>query len=317
MKFKKILMIGFGADDLGAADWERIRQISDAHMLIPKDSKEITAELAETDCLLVKLGATVDRKMMDCAPNLKYIGMFGTGYGKVDAVSATEKGITVCNIAGYSTDGVAELVFALILENIRDISRAKKQAKNGEYSDGSFSGYEIAGKNFGIVGLGRIGQRVAAIASAGFNANVSYWSKNRKPQIESATIKYRETVKDLLSNSDFVSINLAHTPETEKFFGSDLISEFKKNSVVINLSPMALLDIDALAQRLANKDFTFIFDHPDEITKEQAHLLSKYENCIMYPSIGYITDEATIGKKVMFVDNLVNYLEGKPSNIVN
>ena len=317
MKFKKILMIGFVTDDLGTKDWERVRQMSDAHILIPKNSDTISAELAETDCLLVKLGATVDKKMMDCAPNLKYIGMFGTGYGKVDAVSAAEKGITVCNIAGYSTDGVAELVFALMLENIRDISRAKAQAKNGEYSERSFSGYEIAGKNFGVVGLGRIGQRVASIASAGFNANVSYWSKNRKLQIESSTIKYTENVKELLSDSDFVSINLAHAPETEKFFGRDLISAFKENSVVVNLSPMALLDIDALAARLAKKDLTFILDHPDELTKEQAGLLSKYENCIMYPSIGYITDEATIGKKVMFVDNLESYLEGRPTNKVN
>jgi len=317
MKFKKILMIGFESGDLGAIEWERVRQMSDVHILVSKDNKEISAELAETDCLLVKLGAAVDKKMMECAPNLKFIGMFGTGYGKIDTASATERSITVCNIAGYSTDGVAELVFALILENIRDISRAKAQAKKGEYSDSSFSGYEIAGKNFGIVGLGRIGQRVASIASAGFNANVSYWSKNRKLQIESSSIKYRESVKDLLANSDFVSINLAHAPETEKFFGSDLISAFKENSVVVNLSPMALLDIDALALRLAKKDFTFILDHPDELTADQASLLSTHENCIMYPSIGYITDEATIGKKVMFVDNLANYLEGKPTNKVN
>jgi len=317
MKFKKILMVGFGTDDLGAKEWERVRQMSEAHILIPKDSEKITVELAETDCLLVKLGAAVDKKMMDSAPNLKFIGMFGTGYGRIDTASASEKGITVCNIAGYSTDGVAELVFAFMLENIRDISRAKVQAKKGEYSEDSFSGYEITGKKFGIVGLGRIGQRVASIASAGFNADVSYWSKNRKLQIESSTIKYEENVKNLLSNSDFVSINLAYTPETENFFGSDLISSFKENSVVVNLSPMELLDIDALGARLAKKDFTFILDHSDELTAEQASLLSTYENCIMYPPIGYITDEATIGKKVMFVDNLVNYLEGKPTNKVN
>ena len=317
MKFQKILMIGFEADNLGTIEWDRIKGLSDSYVIVPKDSEKIINELSDTDCLLVKLGATVDKKMMDVAPKLKYIGMLGTGYGRIDTAYASEKGITVCNIAGYSTNGVAELVIGLILEHIRDISRAKVNALNGEYSEDSFSGYEISGKNFGVVGLGLIGARVAAIASSGFGANVSYWSRTRKQAAEIGNVKFVDNVKDMLANSDFISINMAYTSETANFFNAALISSFKAGSVVVNTAPMELIDIDALCARLGKKDFYFILDHSDELSAEQAKQLSHYENCIMYPPIGYITDEATLGKKVMFVDNLQNYLNNQPTNKVN
>ena len=91
-----------------------------------------------------------------------------------------QRKITVCNIAGYSTEGVAELAFGLLIENIRELERAKVQARKGDYSEASFQGFELKNKKFGIIGLGRIGGRIAEIAKNGFGADVSYWSKNRK-----------------------------------------------------------------------------------------------------------------------------------------
>jgi len=317
MKFHKVLMIGFEEGTLGSVEWNRIKDLSESHVIVPKDSEKILGELVDADCLLVKLGASVDKQMMDAAPKLRYIGMFGTGYGRINTAYASEKGVTVCNIAGYSTNGVAELVIGLILEHIRDISRAKISALKGEYSESSFSGYEISGKNFGIVGLGVIGARVAAIASLGFGANVAYWSRTRKLAAETGNVKFVDNINRLLANSDFVSINMAYTPETANFFSADLISSFKTGAVVVNTAPMELIDIEALCTRLAKKDFYFILDHSDELSAEQAMQLSQYENCIMYPPIGYITDEATLGKKVMFVDNLQNYLNNQPTNKVN
>ena len=317
MKFQKILMIGFEEGNLGALEWERIKGLSEAYIMITKDSEKILDELVDTDCLLVKLGASVDKKMIDMAPKLKYIGMFGTGYGRIATTYASEKGITVCNIAGYSTNGVAELTIGLILEHIRDISRAKNNALKGEYSEDSFSGYEISGKNFAIVGLGQIGARVASIAARGFGANVLYWSRTRKTDIETNNIKYVVDIKDMLRNSDFVSINMAYTPETSGFFSEDIISSLKKGSVVVNTAPMELINIDDLCTRLQKKDIYFILDHSDELSSEQAIQLSKHDNCVMYPPIGYITNEATLGKKSMFVDNLQNFLNNQPTNKVN
>ncbi len=285
-------------------------------ILLPKDSPDFNKHLKDSDCLLVRLGATVDKKMIDNAPKLKYIGMFGTGYGRIDTKYAKQKGITVCNIAGYSTEGVAELAIALMLEYIRELERAKSQARNGDYSEATFGGYEIKDKKFGVIGLGRIGGRIAEIAKSGFGANVSYWSRKRKKDLEKKGVKFTD-INKLLKESDFISLNLAYVPETKLFFDEKKINLIKPNSVFVALVQMELVDINALEKRLKKNDMTFILDHSDELSPEQAKQLSQYKNCIMYPPVGYITKEATATKLSMLVDNIQNYLAGKPSNKVN
>lgn len=315
MKFKNTLLLGYSKDSFSEEEWQRIDFLCERKVFSTIDDTELDKYLADADCLLVKLGAAVDQKMMDAAPNLKYIGMMGTGYGRIDTKYATQKHICVCNISGYSTEGVAELAFGLILEHIREISRAKNQAKKGNYSESGFQGYEIKGKKFGVVGLGRIGQRIAEIAQ-GFGADVAYWSANRKQKAEQNGIKYKK-IEDLLSESDFISLNLAFNPETQNFFDSEKMKLVKSDAVMINLAPMELVDITALEEKLRTKTFTFILDHSDELSTDQAKLLAQYENCIMYAPVGYITKEATKAKTGMFIDNLENFLKDQPTNKVN
>lgn len=316
MKFTKVLMIGYTKGDLGNEQEKRLTKLGQEIVMVSKDNKDIAKHLPNTDCLLVRLGAGVDKALMDAAPKLKYIGMLGTGYGRIDTVYATKKGITVCNIAGYSTEGVAELVFGLIIENIRELERAKFQARKGDYSEASFKGYEIKDKKFGVIGLGRIGRRVAEIALKGFGAKVNYWSKNRKTSLEKIGISY-QSLETLLRDSDFISINLAYVPQTEDFLNKQRLKLIKSGAVVANVAPMELIDIGALEQRLKKGDITFILDHSDELSPTDAKRLAKYNNCIMYPPVGYITKEATQAKLGMFVDNIENYLKGSPTNQVN
>lgn len=316
MKFKKILMIGYDTSDLPESEWNRIDKLTQEKILLPRDSPEIEKHISTADALLLKLGADADKSMIDNAPNLKYIGMLGTGYGRVDTKYASKRGITVCNIAGYSTEGVAELAFGLLIENIRELERAKSQARKGDYSEASFQGFELRNKKFGVIGLGRIGGRIAEIAKVGFGSSVSYWSKNRKKEYEKRGISYK-TIDALLKESDFLSLNLAFTPETDRFIDKKKIQQIKPGAVVINLAPMELVDIPTMVERLKKKDVTFILDHSDELSKEDAKELAQCKNCIMYPPVGYITKEATETKFGMFVDNLENFLKGKPTNKVN
>ncbi len=309
-------MVGYSDSDFEPEEWERISQLSEKRTLLPKDSPEISHYLPSTDCLLVKLGAAIGKETIDLAPNLRYVGMLGTGVGRIDSAYAVSKGIAVCNIAGYSTEGVAEFVFATILEHVREIERAKKQAREGNYSEASFTSTELKGKPFGIIGLGRIGSRVAEIALKGFGADVRYWSRTRKPGVEQIGARYQE-IETLLKECDFVSLHLELNKETENFLNSDRIKNIKAAAVVVNLAPMELVDINALAKRLVKEDITFILDHSDELTAEQTKLLSSYKNCIMYPPVAYTTKEATEAKRKMFIDNLANFLSGKPTNKVN
>ena len=178
-KFKKILVTGFDKSNLDANTWARINELTNT--LEFKPSKEV-------DCLFSRFNK-VDKELIDSFPNLKYIGLLATGTGTVDLAYAKNKKIVVCNIPGYATESVAEWVFGLILEHLRNLEGAIQVARRGDFTGDGFSATEILNKKFGIIGLGRIGQRVAKIAQ-GFGAKVSYWSRNRKKDAEKEGIKY-------------------------------------------------------------------------------------------------------------------------------
>lgn len=317
MKFKKILIIGIGKESLTKEAWARIDKLTQEKILLPADSIDIPKHLPTTDCLLVSLGITIEKGMIDRAPNLKYIGAFSTGYGRIDGAYAAKKGIVVCNIPGYSTEAVSEFAFAIILEHLRELERGKNQARKGDYSEATFFNvYEIKNKVFGIIGLGRIGSRIAEIAHDGFGADTRYWSRTRKKDLGKKGIKYQK-VESLIKECDFLSLNLAYNKETEHFLNSKRIKLIKPGAVVINLAPMELVDIDALEKRLKTGNITFILDHSDELSPTDAERLSKYKNCIIYPPIAYTTKEATAAKQKIFVQNIENFLKGKPINKVN
>ena len=248
MVFKKVLVVGFEESELSPEIWKRIDSISEQKVFLPKDSPEIKQHLGDADCLLVKFNP-VPEDWIKAAPNLKYIGVLATGYGKIALDIAKSKGVVVTNVPGYSTESVAEFVFAVILKNIRHLGRAKRQAKEGNYSESGFSATEIKGKVFGVIGAGKIGTRVAEIAQ-GFGANVKYWDRNRKKDLESDGIKYEDADR-LFAESDILSLHLALTKETENFLNAKRIHSLKSGAVVVNTSPMDLVDLDALEQRLA------------------------------------------------------------------
>lgn len=238
-----------------------------------------------------------------------------TAFGKIDASHAKKRKIIISNLKGYSTESVAEFIFAAILEKIRGLEEGKIRGRNNNYSEAGISAMEFKDRVFGIVGLGTIGQRVADIG-LGFGADVRYWSRSRKKNYEKKGIKY-EPLDTLVSKADIISVNLAQTSDTEKIFNSNLFKKIKSGAVVINTAPMELVDIDALAQRLKNKDMTFILDHSDEMTEGDLKKISKFPNCIIYPPMAYISGEAAANKKRIFIENMEGFLKGKPVNVVN
>jgi len=313
MKFKKILVM----DELGLDKeyWKSIDSLCEKKIVLTLNSPEIKEHLKDADCILVKFLARVDKKIIDATPKLKYVGVLATGYGRVDADYAKTKGISVCNVPGFSTESVAEFVFATILEHIRDLERGKKQIREGNYSEGGFSAIEIKGKVFGILGLGRIGGRTAELALA-FGADVRYWSRNRKKEFEKRGIKY-EDADELIKNSDILSLHFAKTKDTENFLNEQRIKTIKKGAVVINTSPMELLDLKTLEKRIQKGDITFILDHSDEMKPEDVKRLVQYKNCIIYPPIAYLSKEGRIIKQKIFVENIENFLKGNSTNKVN
>lgn len=315
MKFKKALFINITKSNLGESYWQKIDKLIEKKVFLSKDSSEIRKELKATDCLLVNFGITVAKEDIDSAPNLKYIGTLSTAFGKVDTDYAKKKGISVCNLAGYSTESVAEFVIASILEHIRCLEEGILRGRAKNYSFAGISAIEIKGKVFGVIGLGAIGGRVAELAQ-GFGADVRYWSRNRKKDYEKKSIKY-EALDKLVSEADFLSINLAQTKDTEGVFTKKILQNVKKNAVIVNTAPMDLVNIEGLVTRLNNGDITFILDHSDEMSEEDLSKLSKFKNCIIYPPIAFVSKEAAITKQDMFVGNMKAFLRGKLQNAVN
>ncbi len=311
-KFQKILTIGIDKSALDAAYWQRIETSAKKIINLAKDSSEIKEQLVDTDCLLIGFGVTVNKEIIDNTPKLKYVGVLATAYGKVNVAYANNKDIIVCNIPGYATEAVAEFVFAVILDHIRETERGKKQAREGNYSEVGFSAIEIKNKVFGIFGLGKIGSRVAEIA-LGFGADVRYWDVNRKKDFEVRGIKYKKA-DNLIPKCDFLSLHFAQVKDTENFLNEKRIQKIKKGAVVINTAPMELVSMNALEKRLKNGDITFILDHSDEMSPGDIRRLSKFKNCIIYPPIAYITKEARIAKQEIFVGNIENFLKGYPTN---
>jgi len=316
MKFKKILFINYTGKELEEKYWNRIDKICGKKVFLADEALSLEKQLEDVDCVMLKLGAKFGKDLINQASQLKYIGMLGTGVGGIYLEYAAKKKVTVSNITDYATEGVAEFTFGAIIDYLRELERAKQQARKKDYSEASFfTGKEIKGKKFGVIGLGNIGARVAEIARV-FGANVYYWSKNRKKLLEKKGIKYKE-INNLLKSCDIISLNLELNPETNIFLNKERVKKIKKGALLVNASPMELIDLNALVKRLRNKDLSFILDHSDEMTKEQLTLIRPNKNCVIYPPLGYTTQEATALKKGIFVSNLKNFLKGKPSNKVN
>jgi D-3-phosphoglycerate dehydrogenase len=312
MKLQHLLCVDFTGKELDDSYWNQIDQLAEKRTR--SDKAVALGEHTDADGILLKLGAKFTKEDIDTFANLKYIGMLGTGYGGIDTKYAASKGIVVTNIADYATEGVAEFTFGILLEQYRELAKARTQAKAGDYSD-NFTGSEIKDKKFGVIGLGDIGKRTAELAKA-FGADVVYWSRNRKPEVEAEGISYCE-LDELITSSDIVTVNLAYNTETEGIINAERISQFKVGSVVINPSPMELFDFVALVERLQQNDMVFMLDHSDEMTEEQLATIRPLENAVVYPAIAYLTNEASALKKQIYVDNIKGFLQGKPSNKVN
>ena len=312
MKFKKAVLIKITDTHFDQKYWDIIDALVEKKILLTPNDPRLKDELKDCDCLLLGFQVPVSEETLASAPNLKYIGILATAYGTIDLAAATKRNIPVCNLGGYSTESVAEFVITAILHEIRNLEEGLKRVKSGNYSFDGIRARELKNSNFGVIGLGNIGGRVAELA-AGFGANVSYWSHTKKK----SPFQYRE-LEDLLSSCTYISVNVAETQETIGLLNAKNLPLIKSDSVLISTVPPPVINTSALADRLSKNDITFIFDHPDEMPKEELDKLIKFKNFVVYPPIAFISDEARIAKQEIFISNMTEFLEGKtPKNKVN
>lgn len=312
---KKALFIDFTKDDIPQVYLKRITKLFQKHKLIIRDDKTLINELKDTDAIFSKISTKIDKEIIDSSSNLKYIGVMSTAFEAIDAKYARKKGITVCNLGDYSTEAVAEFTIATLLEQVRSLEAAKDQARKEDYSFINFLGKDLKEKTLGVIGAGKIGSRVAEIG-LGFGMKVIYFSRKHKPLIEKLGAK-KKTLEKVLSESDFISLNLALNKETEGIINKERIDLLKKTCIFINVAPPQLIDQSAVMKKAEKGDITFIFDHSDDIDPSLARKFLHTKNCIVYPPIAFRTEEANTNKFEIFTSNAKNFVKGKPQNVVN
>lgn len=280
-----------------------------------KDRQEDTDTLIERSKdadIVVLSNFKYGREVMESCPSLKMVCVAFTGVDHVDIDYCREKGITVCNCAGYSTSAVADIVFAMVISLARNIIPCQDKARNGGTKDG-LVGFELDGKTFGIIGTGAIGTRVAKIANA-FGCKVIAYSRTKKdlPDVEFVTME------ELLKKSDIVSLHVPQTPETTGLIGKEQLELMKPEAILINTARGPVVDSAALAAALKNGTIAAagvdVFNCEPPLPAEEPLLAAP--NTLLTPHIAFASHQAFEKRADIVATNIKCWLEGKPQNVI-
>ena len=313
MKIVVIEPLGIPMENLKATA-EKI--IGEKAEIVYYDTKTTdTAELSErgkdADIIVVS-NLPLKREVLENCKNLKMISVAFTGVDHIAMDYCREKGITVSNCAGYSTESVAELVFGMLISLYRNIIRCDDAVRNGGTKDG-LVGFEIKGKKFGIVGTGAIGLKTAEIAKA-FGCRVYAYSRTQK-EIEGITYL---PLDELFSECDIISLHVPLTESTKGLINAEKLALMKKTAVLINTARGPVVDSSALAEALADGKIAGacidVFENEPPVAKE--HPLLNAPNVIATPHIAFATAEAMEIRAGMVFENVTAYLDGKPINVM-
>ena len=241
---------GLAADDL---NYDAFREFGEVTVYENTPREEVISRIGNSDVVITNK-VLLTKDIMDACPSVRLVLIMATGYNIIDLEAATSRGITVCNIPAYSTNAVAQYVFACILNYCSKISEHNNSVQSGEWiASDTFSYrvaplYELSGKTLGIVGFGAIGKAVAKIAKA-FEMNVLVYSRTIYPQFESSNLKFVD-LNTMLENSDFVSLHCPLTATTQNLIGEEQLKMMKKSAMLINSSRGPVVNEDALANAL-------------------------------------------------------------------
>lgn len=261
----------------------------------------------------------LSRELIDRLPRLRYIGVLATGYNVVDCEAARQRGIVVTNIPAYSTDSVAQLVFAHLLNVTNSVAHyAEARARWPQSPDFTWADTpltELAGKTFGIYGLGNIGSAVARIALA-FGMKVLAVT-SRQPETLPAGVE-KASWQSLLKEADVLSLHCPLTPETREMIDARALAQMKPSAILINTGRGPLVSEQAVATALhEGRLAAYCADVLSVEPPSADHPLLAAPRCYLTPHIAWATLEARRRLVDIAVQNLRAFLAGKPIHVVN
>ncbi len=322
IKMKIVVLDGYTLNP-GDLNWDCLIQLGELTVYDRTDFAPENVIKTIGDASVVFTNKTpLPKSVLEGVPSVKYIGVLATGYNVVDTVAAKELSITVCNIPTYGTAAVAQFTMALLLEMCHHVGAHADAVKKGDWTnnaDWCFWNYpliELAGKNLGIIGFGRIGQATAKMAQA-FGMNILAYGSRQNPELVTDTCKY-VTLDELLNQSDIISLHCPLTDSTKGIINKESISKMQDGVMIINTSRGPLVVEQDLCDGLSSGKVGYAA--VDVVSSEPiaaSNPLLKAKNCIITPHIAWAPKESRIRLMNTAVDNLAAYINGSPVNVVN
>ena len=315
---KIVILDGAGANpgDISWAPLERFGEVT----AYDYTSKEQVVERASDAEICITNKTVFDQDTIEKLPELKYIGVLATGYNVVDVKAAREQGIIVTNIPAYSTDSVAQLTFAHILNITHRVGHYASQNRQGRWSSNPDFVYwdtpliELSGKTMGIVGLGSIGMKVATIARQ-FGMDVFALTSKNSSDLPQGLQK--TTLDGLLAISDVLSLHCPLTDDTYHLIDAKALSKMKPGAILINTGRGPLVDEEAVAKALdSGQLMAYGADVMSVEPPQPSNPLLRCPNAYLTPHIAWATFEARQRLMQIAVDNLQCFIDGQPQNVV-
>lgn len=269
----------------------RLKEVANVHLAFGIKHSELIERIKDYEVLVVRSATKVTREVIEAGKNLRIIGRAGAGIDNIDVEVARAKGIKILNTPEAPTEAVAELVMGLMLAWARRLPQADSSMKQGKWLKSELMGTELRGKTLGIVGTGKIGQRVGALAMA-FGMKIVAQDCVIYPEFVARTGCEYVDLDTILKQSDYLTIHLPLTPETRHLIGKRELSLMKPTAVLINTSRGEIVDETALVEALSSGKIAGacldVFSHEPPVDSP----LLKLPNVILTPHIGASTHEA-------------------------
>ena len=316
---KIVILDGYTANP-GDLSWGSLKEMGEVTVYERTRREEIAGRAADADIVLTNK-VVMDREMMALLPRLKYIGVLATGYNVVDIEAARERDIIVTNVPAYSTESVAQTVFAHLLTVTNRAEHYAQQNRQGRWAENRDFCYwdteltELAGKTMGIVGLGHIGRRVAEIALA-FGMQVKAMTSKKAEELPAGIQKAE--LQSLLATADVVSLHCPLTEGTRHLIHRETLRLMKPSAILINTGRGPLVDDEALAEALNEGRLrAYCADVVTEEPPKADHPLLHAPNAFITPHIAWATVEARKRLLQTAIGNVEAFVNGHPVNVVS
>ncbi len=318
-KLKAVILDGH-TENPGDLSWECIEKLVDL-TVYPRTAPEDVIKRAKDADILIINKVHLTRLIIEQLPKLKYVSTLATGFNQIDGAALKEKGIPLSNIPAYSTNAVAQMVFAYILELTNQTAKYTEDVKNGTWAKCEDFCYwnkplfELDGKTLGIIGFGKIGSRVSELAKAFGMKVIAYTPSGKKESYPHITFTDLNTV---LAESDYISVHCPLTENTAGLINKAFITKMKKSAYIINTSRGPVANESDIKAALINGDIAgYATDVLSTEPPSPDNPLLTAPNCLITPHVAWAAYETRLRLLGILEENIKGYLSGNPINVVN